>query len=1066
MKRLLLIFAAAMTLFVGCTKDDTEGVEGDSTLDQTTSVVGSYKAGIKSIELDLPHSERIDQLIPEEGDKLIATLLFTGTDTLVHYRLTTMIENDGDAGDHIKLMVSDREELTSVIHQNYILRKALLFNATKTDYISTVSIGAMVGVDDEGEMKMLSTCSADSDILGSGESEEDAYMITTVDHMFKYIKAELDSGNDCEGVYYQLADDIDFDDSEYMWAPAGEVTQTSFQGFFNGGSGGIDNVNSEDSTNSEIVINNMCIYSGDQDAVGLFFRLGSKAEVYNVTFRDVDIIGHGTVGAVAGQSVGADINNIYVLSGSIMGHEEVGGIVGSASGGNISYCRNSAKVYPFTGDSGYSSFGGIVGFISGDTTVDRCSFHGTLDAGDCYDVGGVVGYISSNANVALSNCYTSGFIRSLRSCGGIIGAAKGATSISLTNCHPGVDVSKFDIDFFNISILNDCIINKSISITAPATTYNEAPYIGGMIGYLEGISDSYTKLEIDNCSVQYSSATGTSGGNLNVITVEGDNALYVGGMIGAVTDTVIKGCSGAKSNSFTNEGGISVSGSNAQFVGGILGYARNTIFIDGLFDNWANIYAPDGTYVGGCIGYYEDGAAYSITEEINIASLENYDGIELGAIVTGKNEVGGVIGCVGKPSGKSTYSNLLLRGETSVKGTRNVGGVVGKLCSVSGIEDYFINDDDTATQTISGGTTCDADEAGVGGYFGSITDDAGFVTLNNEGRVTVSSQGNAGGLVGYYFVKGNNITLAAPQHVVVKGMHNLGGAIGIAKSNSSSAKDISLYGYIDGSVLLTSSSGSNIGGLIGKLFGGTADSYVSLKHCYNKVSVTQNSGVSGAFYVGGVVGYTNLNNDIMYCSNVANIDATSGYSAGGIVGGVDPYASSAGSGNTWCNMTYCFNSGEIKASGANNRGGLIGYINSALTLKGFYNTGDVPSGGDNIAGIIGYCAPYSSGSYRYKIYDGYNAATSNTGFGVVGGSWDLKHNELDINNVVYYDQAASEDLGDRIYYTDEGAKWSLSEMRDAKFDLDAAWINNPGSGTMPYFKDIDYSAAGATYPIL
>ncbi|MFR9629517.1 MAG: hypothetical protein SNF73_08470 [Rikenellaceae bacterium] len=50
--------------------------------------MGSYKAGIKSIELDLPHSERIDQLIPEEGDKLMAQATKSVDAPPSHSRLT------------------------------------------------------------------------------------------------------------------------------------------------------------------------------------------------------------------------------------------------------------------------------------------------------------------------------------------------------------------------------------------------------------------------------------------------------------------------------------------------------------------------------------------------------------------------------------------------------------------------------------------------------------------------------------------------------------------------------------------------------------------------------------------------------------------------------------------------------------------------------------------------------------------------------------------------------------------------------------------------------------------
>lgn len=78
--------------------------------------------------------------------------------------------------------------------------------------------------------------------------------------------------------------------------------------------------------------------------------------------------------------------------------------------------------------SGKQYVGGIVGYITGNSTIDRCANYSNVTGSGTY-VGGITGYLSS-ANSVMTNCYNTGNISGTTNCGGVVGSNNANAEIS------------------------------------------------------------------------------------------------------------------------------------------------------------------------------------------------------------------------------------------------------------------------------------------------------------------------------------------------------------------------------------------------------------------------------------------------------------------------------------------------------------------------------------------------------------------------------------------------------------------------------------------------------------
>lgn len=204
---------------------------------------------------------------------------------------------------------------------------------------------------------------------------------------------------------------------------------------------------------------------------------------------------------------GAEIRNLYMDCPTVMGilyKRYIGVLAGKALGASISNCHiSSAYIY-------YADYaGGLVGYADEDTTIDNCSFQGTINK--CLFAGGLAGY-TGNATICHSQSQTGMYESTVSTyAGGIVGKA-------------GIE----GIEEQKRTIIQRCESRCDFS--------NDGPYTGGAIGY--GINTLTEVVSVE-------------------ATIQGKH--FVGGLFGYSKDNVVCHCL-IRSQSATNEKGAGVAG--------------------------------------------------------------------------------------------------------------------------------------------------------------------------------------------------------------------------------------------------------------------------------------------------------------------------------------------------------------------------------------------------------------------------------------------------------------------------------------------------------------------------
>lgn len=178
-------------------------------------------------------------------------------------------------------------------------------------------------------------------------------------------------------------------------------------------------------------------------------EVSTESYISGVKNLDVEVYGNscagGIVGYIAISNSNMNIKYCQNYAYTHASHEGAGGIVGCIDANSLTtnkvyfyHCCNYQEV------SGYKGVGGIVGLITGSSSISQLSFEICYNYGDILDgvsVGGILGKISVNdANCTFSCCYNSGTIQSndwngnLR-LGGIVGyiANSGNSNVEIKN---------------------------------------------------------------------------------------------------------------------------------------------------------------------------------------------------------------------------------------------------------------------------------------------------------------------------------------------------------------------------------------------------------------------------------------------------------------------------------------------------------------------------------------------------------------------------------------------------------------------------------------------------------
>ena len=268
-----------------------------------------------------------------------------------------------------------------------------------------------------------------------------------------------------------------------------------------------------------------------------------------------------------------------------------------------------------------------------------------------------------------------------------------------------------------------------------------------------------------------------------------------------------------------------------------------------------------------------------------------------------------------------------------IRGNDNVGSIVGDGYPSAEIRNCYSN-----------ATVCGNDDvSGIAGTAASVSD------CRNEG--TISGKRNVGGITSFC--------------CTVSGCYNSGniyGENGKAAGVAVSARTVSDCGNV-GKV----TAGSGYVGAAGIVCNPRFFSDVP------QITNCMNSGdVSGAYYVGGIVGYLDHNDISIYISDCYNF---------GTVTGQDSVAGIIARSEGLVQIERCANEGAI--SGQEYIGGVSGYLYSSSEdsyIMQSYNKGGVTSSKACAGGIVSFV-------YQCKISDCYNtgAITGRTGAGGICG---------------------------------------------------------------------------------
>ncbi len=296
-------------------------------------------------------------------------------------------------------------------------------------------------------------------------------------------------------------------------------------------------------------------------------------------------------------------------------------------------------------------------------------------------------------------------------------------------------------------------------------------------------------------------------------------------------------------------------------------------------------------------------------------------------------------------------------------------------------------------------------------------------------------------------------------NVNITGLNSVGGLAGFNTGTISNS-------YSTGAVSATNINQSgSIGGLAGYNNGGIINSYST-----STVSANGDSGDSGGYYVGGLVGFNDSSGSISNTNStgaVSTVNSGGGNSVGGLVGynkgsirgsSSSSTVSTTGGGNSVgaaVGSSIAGLSGSISfmenstltvssAAGGNNAGGLVGYNSGSISSS--YSTGSVNAtgGGNNVGGLAGFSfsnAPLSNSSFYVSTAN----ITSVTGGDNVGGlvGWN---NGGSINNSNSSSTISASGGGNNVGGL-AGFSFSNSPVSNSYFIVAAANITNATGGS-------------------
>lgn len=656
-------------------------------------------------------------------------------------------------------------------------------------------------------------------------------------------------------------------------------------------------------------------------------------------------------------------NGTYVLAGNgvvsnlRIASDTYGGLFAKAENATIAYVgiagNSFVRAYAI---GGKSMAGGIVALALGSTTIEHCSLEGAAQVeayGSESYAGGIVGIADTKQSVlsggytynagtvlTISGCYvdTSGMVESTNGyIGGIVGYVEGQINDNTTANGKGNTVR----------IENCAVIETKLQAVAGS---EDSHHIGGIIGY----GSSYVPAYITGCEV--GQVTGKS------VNINGEYAL--GGIAGAMSNAVggfIDSCSvGAGTTITRTKFGSSVSedGKYGTAIGGLVGYTEayetkqvtTTFSGENTFAGTIDVDVPTTSpatteafiaNIGGIVGDMGDGANFASGSIVVVSGTINVNKSEVDT-----NKAMNIGGVAGRTNTATFIGTFDVHPTMTSPLAQNVGGFIGKNAGAT----YVLADISRATDTTLKGTTITIGSSdGNGNYSGSI-----------------SAASNVGGIIG---------------------LNSAGSVFGIGSNNvdgtnyNKGTLHITIYATITGT-------GNNVGGIVGLNESNTTQKEYGVVSIVRGV-IVQNGAISGASYVGGIVGYdngvletggatadSNFSEDnqklitALSITNKGNVTGSGDY-VGGFIGRIDePRNDQKATGDDVDIAGTFTNDGLVE--GGNYVGGLIGYVGKGVTIG---TKNDVPTEFKNSKNVVGH-GNYIGGSIGLLLGTIKGASTS------------------------------------------------------------------------------------------
>ncbi|MBQ8331504.1 MAG: hypothetical protein IJX94_03275 [Clostridia bacterium] len=419
--------------------------------------------------------------------------------------------------------------------------------------------------------------------------------------------------------------------------------------------------------------------------------------------------------------------------------------------------------------------------------------------------GGIVGVIgAADSDISFENCSVNNFTfktsKAATTIGGFAGQFQAGTKASFTDC----SVTGFTLD------------------SSAANTS-----VGGFLGYVyeKNITDevSFTNCDVTDVTLK----------------TNGVNAQCIGGFVGNLKNTTIK-------SQFTNCDvktlvvSLAAGASTSEYVGGFAGYVLAAATFQNCSATDVTISTTGtGTYIGGFAGYV--GAA---------ATFNNCD-VNTCTVTTNGKTKQYISGFTPDISKGGTFEYCDVDGFTfTATGTASslIGGFVARV-NIADME--FVDCNVTnLNMSVVGSATSQQWLGGFMGYNGKINNTT-FTDCDVSGALTISGTPGiyVGGLAGLTRGEGGSVTDCEINVNISGNLNVAGGIIGCVYCDDTSAPAMTIQNSTYTGTI-TSTSGSEVGGLIGRNIGTMA----SLVNCTMAGTVTAEGGTNVGALVGCMTG--------------------------------------------------------------------------------------------------------------------------------------------------------------------------------------------------------------------